>query len=197
MGEKWIDIPGYEGWYQVSNCGNVRSVDRVIEQWSRYGHPIQRKIKGRLVTPTDNGYGYQIVGLRRNQERENKYVHRLVAEAFIENAANLPEVNHKDYDKTNNKVSNLEWVSRLDNIGHSIPHMRGPRKGARLPKTGYKYISMEEGKYRLCIHLHGIRFDRRYDTLQEALERREVIMSDWQHNANREGMFRDWSGEQA
>lgn len=195
--EKWVDIPGYEGWYQVSNLGNVRSVDREIEQWSRYGHTIVRKLKGKPIAKTDNGNGYLIVGLTKNQVCENRYVHRLVAEAFIENGNDLPEVNHIDYNKRNNSAENLEWVSRLDNVTHSVQHMMGPRKGAGLPKTGQKYILMKDGKYRLVINLPGLRFDRKFGTMQEAIEAREVIMDDWQHHANREGVFRNWSDAEA
>lgn len=195
--EKWVDIHGYEGWYQVSNLGRVRSVDREIEQWSRYGHSIIRKVKGRVIAQTDNGHGYLTVGLKKNQVGENHYVHRLVAEAFIENGDNLPEVNHIDYDKRNNSVENLEWVSRVSNIAHSACRMRGPRAGARLPKTGHRYVQMRKGKYRLVIKLPGLRFDRSFQTLKEALEKREVIMSGWQHYANGAGMFRNWSNKNA
>lgn len=180
MTEVWKDIPGYEGWYQVSNLGRVRSLDRVIEQWSRYGHTIHRDIKGQFLTPTDNGYGYMIVGLATNQIRRNYYVHQLVAEAFIPNPEGKSEVNHKDYDKTNNAASNLEWVTRLENVHYSQHRMRKPRNKCRPTNTGEKYISMKNGKFRLNL---GKVCDKRFNTLDEAVAMREVFIGDGKHYA--------------
>lgn len=84
------------------------------------------------LTPANNGAGYLsvLVGYFRNKNGKKvgirKYVHRLVAEAFLPNPENLPQVNHKDFDKTNNTVDNLEWISRADNIQHS--HDNGKMK---------------------------------------------------------------------
>ena len=172
--EIWKDINGFEGWYQVSNRGRVRSVDRTITQMSRYGHNVNRKIKGRTVTPTDNGNGYKIVGLTKNQDKANHYVHRLVAETFINNPNRLPEVNHKDSDKSNNDVNNLEWVTRIENIKHAQPRMKRPHVSWKDPASGYKYIQHRNGRYRLNI---PNRVDRTYKTLAEALAMREVVMS--------------------
>lgn len=83
------------------------------------------KRDGVLLKPADNGAGYLsvLVGYKRNKNGRKvgirKYIHRLVAEAFIANPDNLPQVNHKDFDKSNNCVSNLEWISKADNIQHS------------------------------------------------------------------------------
>ena len=80
---------------------------------------------GRILKPADNGAGYLsvLVGYKTSKNNRKvgmrKYVHRLVAEAFIDNPDNLPQVNHKDFDKSNNCVENLEWTSRSDNIQHS------------------------------------------------------------------------------
>lgn len=99
---------------------------------------------GRELTPADNGAGYLsvLVGYKRNgkgkQVGMRKYVHRLVAEAFIPNPENLPQVNHKDFDKSNNNSDNLEWVSRADNIQHSHDNGRMTKRyavGAVTPLT--------------------------------------------------------------
>lgn len=118
MSEIWKDIKGYEGFYQVSNLGNVRSVDRVVKH-PRYG---ERKEKGRLLKPrkvSKNGR-YLTVLLCKNGKQVNHRVHRLVAEAFIPNEYNKREVNHIDGNRENNRADNLEWVTREENMRHAF-----------------------------------------------------------------------------
>ena len=100
--EYWKPVVGYEGHYQVSNFGRVKSI--------KFGKEIilKQKIKG----------GYYHVGLSKNGIVKTYLVHRLVAEAFIPNPNNLPQINHKDECKTNNIVSNLEWCDRKYNINY-------------------------------------------------------------------------------
>ena len=102
MSEVWKDIPGYEGIYQASNTGKIKSL-------SRKYHP-----KDKLLTPY-NRSGYLCVGLYKKYQ----FVHRLVAETFIPNPENKPTVNHKDGDRYNNYVENLEWATYSENIKHS------------------------------------------------------------------------------
>lgn len=99
MTELWKDVVGYEGLYQVSNMGRVRRDGRV------------------LSTPQDSN-GYCITVLCKDGERRSAKVHRLVADAFIENPNGYAEVNHLDECKANNRVDNLEWCTRLHNIRH-------------------------------------------------------------------------------
>lgn len=108
--EIWKDVVGYEGSYRVSNLGRVKSIDRVIKN---------RVYIGKIKIETDNR-GYKMVRLSKNSKGSGKLVHRLVALAFIENKNNYPDVNHKDLDKTNNRLENLEWVSEKQNIQHAI-----------------------------------------------------------------------------
>lgn len=115
--EEWRDIPGYEGIYQVSNLGRVRSLDRKVHHW-KGGFSL---IKGRILTPNkQNTKGYYRVKL------DNKYraVHRLVAMAFIPNPDNLPQVNHKDENKLNNNVNNLEWCDNKYNTNYGTSIQR-------------------------------------------------------------------------
>lgn len=181
--EVWKDIPGYEGWYQVSNMGRVRSVDRVIEQVSSHGGMIIRHVKGHAITPTDNGNGYKIVGLRKNQDRKNFYVHRLVANAFIANADKKPVINHLDYDKSNNSFLNLEWTTQLENTRYSIPRMCKSRPHLKPKSTGVKYVTIRNGRYRLNIQHGGVRVDKTYATLEEAVAAKGVLIGDKEYYA--------------
>ena len=120
MSEIWKDIEGYEGKYQVSNLGRVRSLDRVVEK--RDG--TTQFIHGTIIKPHNKVNGYKVVNLWRQKNSIHMYVHRLVAIAFIPNPGNLQEVNHKDEDKTNNHVDNLEWCSHRYNSMYNNLHNR-------------------------------------------------------------------------
>lgn len=109
--EEWRDITGYEGYYQVSSKGNVRSLDRVI----KVSNGMNRHIKGRTLITTKDRNGYVNVGLNRDNKAIGKLVHRFVANAFIPNKYSLPQVNHIDHNRDNNDVSNLEWCTAKEN----------------------------------------------------------------------------------
>ena len=122
----WKDIKGFEGYYQVSDDGQVRSVDRVVYQTN--GHPLS--YKGHIMKQTLARNGYYVVNLRNGTKPHALTVHRLVAETFIPNVNDFPTVNHIDGNKQNNHVSNLEWVSYSDNNIHALVHsLRKPKKG--------------------------------------------------------------------
>ena len=108
--EIWKDVVGFEGLYKVSNKGNVYSVERISSQGNECG--------GFTLKPTITRGGYLQVKLYKDGIREHKYVHRIVAKAFIPNPNNYPEINHKDEDKTNNYMGNLEWCTREYNNNH-------------------------------------------------------------------------------
>lgn len=115
MEEIWKDIENYEGYYQCSNLGRVRSVDRYIK--GRYNN-MQFK-KGQLLKPRLNVNGYLQVSIDKQKHHTQKYIHRLVAETFIDNPNNSETINHKDGNKTNNCVENLEWTSYSENAIHA------------------------------------------------------------------------------
>lgn len=112
--EAWRDIQGYEGYYQISSFGRVRSLDRYL----RAVHNSVQIKRGQIIKQTLMPNGYLMVGLNKNMKRIAKYVHRLVAEAFIDNPGRYKEVNHKDEDKTNNTAGNLEWCDHKYNINY-------------------------------------------------------------------------------
>lgn len=108
--ECWKDISGYEGLYQASNLGRVRSLSRRMHNYTK---------PGRILKQGNNGHGYYNVSLHKEGViAKHVYVHILVAKAFLENPNHYKEVNHKDFNKANNAVENLEWVSREQNHAH-------------------------------------------------------------------------------
>ena len=113
--EIWRDVAGYEGYYQVSTVGRVRSLNRIIKRANN--SPVLRK--GVMLTPQKDKDGYLIVGLKMGGKEYKAKVHRLVAEAFIPNTKNKPIVNHLDGDKGNNAVNNLEWCTVKENSHHA------------------------------------------------------------------------------
>ena len=115
--EIWTDVKGYEGLYQVSTLGQVRSLDRIYEYQSSAGKNYTRLIKGQILKQSYY-LKYMGVGLSVKGVTKNCLVHRLVAEAFIPNPNNLPQVNHKDEDPSNNCVDNLEWCSASYNVNY-------------------------------------------------------------------------------
>lgn len=138
MIEIWKDILGYEGLYQVSNLGNVRSLN------------YRRSGKTKLLKQgTDNGY--KRVELSKNGKKKKYWVHRLVAIAFISNPNNYKEVNHKDEDKSNNNVNNLEWCTREYNNNYGTRNKRTSEshKGKILSEEHKKKMSeSHKGKYK-------------------------------------------------
>ena len=122
---EWRPVVGYEGYYEVSNRGDVRSLTRTVPHGSHFATYKGKQRKKYLDTT-----GYYIVTLRSHGNLEKKYVHRLVAEAFIPNPDNLESVDHIDFDRTNNCVENLRWLSPRDNVLHSF---RAGRHGTEIP----------------------------------------------------------------
>lgn len=120
MVEKWKDIAGYEGYYQVSNIGRVRSLDRVVVK----SNGVKLTLKGQILSAKSDYHGYLRVNLSKSGKVKLKKVHRLVAEAFLPNPDNLPEINHKNEIKTDNRVDNLEWCSHLYNTNYGTRNHR-------------------------------------------------------------------------
>jgi hypothetical protein len=117
QGREWASVEAFEGCYEVSNLGEVRSLTRTI---TRGDPPVEQEIQGQPRIAHINAFGYARLQLSREGEKTNVFVHVLVARAFVANPDDLPEVNHKDGDKLNCRAGNLEWVTRGQNVQHSF-----------------------------------------------------------------------------
>lgn len=147
--EIWKDVLGYEGYYQVSNLGRVKSLDRVV---LRKGHNMN--LKGKIIKPQLNEFGYQMVVLIKMAKSKSIKIHQLVANAFIPNPENLPCINHKDGLKRNNHATNLEWCTYSQNHKHAYDMgLKKPyeRNGEKNPKA--KFTNEEVTQIRR-IHKH-------------------------------------------
>lgn len=144
MIEEWRPVIGYEGLYEVSSYGRVRSVDRYVK--TCYGS--YRLHKGKVLSPGIRPDGYLVVSLQYKMFR----VHRIVAEAFLPNPDNLPQVNHKDEDKSNNRVDNLEWCDSKYNNNYGTARIRAKETAIKngsctgLSKEEYRKKYYEENK---------------------------------------------------
>lgn len=154
--EQWKDIPEFEGVYQVSNKGRVRSLTRKV----RHFRDFTQTREGQIIKPETMPNGYLMVTLHNDGINKSVYVHRLVAVNFIGNPKNLSEVNHKDEDKTNNLITNLEWCDHLYNIryGKTREKIGNTRK---LKGYGCKEVSQYT--------TDGV-FIRKFKSAQEAME---------------------------
>jgi len=126
MQEQWKPVPCYEGYYEASTEGKVRSVERVIVLKDRLGNPRPSVYKSKMLKPCERTYKdrniqprLQVV-LSKDCKPKSMDVHRIIAITFIDNPLNLDSVNHKDGNPFNNKVDNLEWVSKADNNRHAF-----------------------------------------------------------------------------
>ena len=186
--EEWKNVIGYEGLYEVSNKGNVRNVRR-----------------NKLLKLSKNTYGYIQVYLYKNGIRTGLKVHRLVAQAFILNPDNLPEVNHKDEDKTNNRVDNLEFCDHKYNVnyGHRTENAINKRV-----KNGYadpdfigfglnekEYMKEYNRIYRENNREELIEYSKRYyqEHKKELYEKNKERNKEWRKN-NRD-KYNEWQRE--
>jgi len=147
--EDWRDIPGYEGSYQVSNLGRVKSLAKQIKNSGSYSGLINKA--ERILSPNLVG-GYFQARLSIDGVENDFKVHRLVAIVFIPNNDNKQQVNHIDGNRTNNIISNLEWIDNRENISHG--HQRRSNKTSIF--TGVSKISRDrKKKWHACIHVKG------------------------------------------
>lgn len=139
VAEVWRPVVGWEGLYEVSNLGRVRSLVRYYDIINKLGIPMHIKRGGKVLNSKVMPNGYIIVRLHKDGEETNALAHRLVAQAFIPNPYNLPVVNHKDQDKANNRVENLEWCT----ISYNVTYMGAREEGAIKIRKPIEQLTMD------------------------------------------------------
>lgn len=135
--EYWVDIKDYEGLYQISNLVKIKSLDRIVKGKNN----SLRLKKGKILKLYLDKDGYQVVMLYKNGANKFCKVHRLMAQAFIPNPLNLPQVNHKDENKQNNNVENLEWCDNKynQNYGTRNERISKTNRHSKFCKKVYQY----------------------------------------------------------
>jgi hypothetical protein len=172
MKEEWRDIKGFEGRYQVSNMGRVKSLDHEVIMKNGGKYPV----KGKIKKPYKINSGYYTMQLSKGVQK--KLVHRLVAEAFINNHKNKPNINHIDKNKINNKADNLEWVTQSENCLHSSPEAAKARVKSSNGRP--KGISKSNHQWKAEIYIDNhMYFIGNYYTKYEAYKAYYDVFLEW------------------
>lgn len=158
MQEIWKDIKGFEGCYQVSNLGNVRSLTRKVNTFNG-----MRTTKGKVLKPLKTNANYFKVDLKQNQKHNYASIHRLVAKAFIPNTNNYPCINHKDNNPANNRVDNLEWCTQSYNVQYAYKY------GNAKPTSGcFKKGNIPHNRRKINQYTKNNEFIRTFISIKEA-----------------------------
>lgn len=154
MKEIWKEIPGYEGMYQVSNLGNVRAMEHLVN--SKGGS--KRVSPAKLLSPQFREDGYSSVLLCNNGVHKKWYIHRLVAITFLDNPDNLPEINHIDENPRNNRVNNLEWCTHKYNMScGTVPERIGSSNRGKRRSDATKALFSKQRKGKKLSEYHKLR----------------------------------------
>jgi hypothetical protein len=130
--EIWKNVIGYEGLYQISNLG-------IVKRTGSFRGVNKKYLNGYSLIPIDNGKGYLRIKLTKNNKSKRVMLHRIIAEAFIENKYNKPFINHINSDKKDNKIENLEWCTQSENIKHAVKVGRWTQGKQKIKKHGNKF----------------------------------------------------------
>lgn len=166
--EKWEKIKNYEKYYEISNLGRIKSLERKVR--NNKGFVIKPE---KILIPRVHTGNYLTICLTVNRKSNYFYIHRLVAEHFIENIKNKKEVNHKDGNKQNNKVTNLEWSTRKENIDHSVQnklHCFGEKAGTSKLKA-YQVIEIRANQ-QMSLEEKAIKFNVSKATISRILNKK-------------------------
>lgn len=160
--EIWKDIEGYEGKYQVSNCGRVKSLGRYIEKKGQSPAYLRERILSTHMLK-----GYKMVNLCSNNKEKTFSVHRLIANAFIPNPNNFPHIDHINTIRTDNRVENLRWVNRSMNMMNEITHKKRSEYWKEKTKNG-KNVWVERKKRKVIALDENHIIVYRFNTINEA-----------------------------
>jgi len=167
MQEIWKDIKGFEGSYQVSNLGNIRSLTRKVNTF--YG---VRTVKGKILKPLKTNTNYFRVDLKQNQKHNYLSIHKLVAETFIPNPNNYPVINHKDNNPLNNCLDNLEWCTQSYNVQYAY------KNGNAKPTTGcFKKGNIPHNRKKVNQYSKDGKFLRTFISIKEAASSVDTVPS--------------------
>lgn len=165
--EEWKDIPGYEGVYEVSSEGRVRSLDRMVEQTGNKGSTFMRRWPGKILHPL-NVRGYAHINLYKINVRQYS-IHRLVAQAFLEPLEGKDTVDHINRNRLDNRACNLRWADASD---------QALNKEYPLGVLGHRYISLtKDNTYQVHIQRQTLTICRKFFTLPEAIEARNNLLN--------------------
>ncbi len=133
--EQWVDLENYEGKYMISDFGRIKIPERISR---RKDLKDQHVIPEKILKPKTTKCGYKSITLYINSTPKSYLLHRLIAKQFIVNVNNLPQINHKDGDKTNNHISNLEWVTASINMQYAFDtKLKHGYSGEKNPMSKY------------------------------------------------------------
>ncbi len=170
MSEVWVPVAGYEGCYEVSSMGNVRSLDRTVKRTDG----VSARLKGKLLQPSIGGNGYQLVSLYRNLKVSKHYVHILVAAGFCSRGVDVEVVRHMNGDCVDNRATNLAWGSYVDNAQDTLAHGRNPQvnkvhcpRGHELERPNLTASMLKHG-HRQCLACNRARSIIRRGTRSKA-----------------------------
>ena len=160
--EVWKDIPGYEGYYQASNSGKIRSVDRYVNRTNKFGTTHIKKINGRELSQSFAGKGYMKVTLSKNAVNTTSYVHHLIYKTFFNQTPNGLQIDHIDENKQNNNIENLRVITSRENVSKGFLKFKKTSK-----YTGVIWFA-RTNKWRASIRIKGKRihlgyFDSEHD----------------------------------
>ncbi|PED73045.1 hypothetical protein CON97_05410 [Bacillus pseudomycoides] len=166
--ELWKSISGYEGIYEVSSLGRIHSLDRIVVDY----RGIKKKVAGKVLKPGLTNKGYCIVSLNAVDKRHTLTVHRIVANEFIPNLDNKPQVNHINGIKTDNRVCNLEWLTNEENMQHAINNGLANKGGRKKGSSNKKKVLTP--KVNNNVAPMSIEERRKLDTLRKKIKRGSV-----------------------